>query len=234
MNRRLPWRWWRLSPVPGVCRCRQLVQRRGAAGGVDHYRRAAALAVEETIAAELRQNRNTAQAFKEHTLRIIATADRPVLRCPGGRARRLAGQPSDGAQSRETGMSTTSSLSSPGSGRTVRLVSSDLRPDEQPQRAYRPERARSRTRPPATGGAGATLCSTCSPRGCSLASRWRVKSSGYWTFSSPQDHRTRWPSCWVVVASLNQNYFMEVYGVYRLGHAGGVVLAGLDGVIRGG
>lgn len=36
----------------------------------------------------------------------------------------------------------------------------------------------------------------------------------------------------VVVASLNQNYFMEVYRGVELGHSGGVVLAGLDGGIR--
>ncbi len=129
MNRRLPWRWWRLSPAQayaGAASSFSAVVLLGAwitIGGLLHWQ------WRETIAAELRQNRNTAQAFKEHTLRIIATADQSMLRMQEGVRDGWLDGPAIERITRETGMEHNILTQLSWVGPDGRLVSSNLDPD---------------------------------------------------------------------------------------------------------
>ncbi|MBO1248973.1 two-component sensor histidine kinase [Comamonas denitrificans] len=232
MNRRLPWRWWRLSPVQayaGAASSFSAVVLLGAwitIGGLLHWQ------WRETIAAELRQNRNTAQAFKEHTLRIIATADQSMLRMQEGvRDGWLDGSAIERI-TRETGMEHNILTQLSWVGPDGRLVSSNLDPDGS-RSEHIDLSERDHVRVHLLPAAQVPHLQHMLTQGLFVSQPLEGKVSGIWTIQlsrkiTAPDGRP----LGVVVASLNQNYFMEVYRGVQLGHAGGVVLAGLDGVIR--
>ena len=187
---------------------------------------------QETLQAEMRQNTNTALALKEHTLRILDTVDQAMLRL--GRGVEAAGFDSREVVriANETGMvpHILTQLSFVGSD--GRFVGSNLDPDgTRSQHVSLMERDHIRVH--LAPGVSSQPPPGMLHDGLFISQALRGKVSGVWAIQMSRkvvsaDGRT----LGVVVASLNQSHFTDVYRGVELGSQGGVVLAGLDGVVR--
>ncbi|MCE1249178.1 MAG: ATP-binding protein, partial [Comamonadaceae bacterium] len=187
---------------------------------------------QETLDAELRQNRNTALALQEHTLRIIATVDQAMSRL----AEEARNGSLDGAAivriTNETGMApdilTQLSLVGPDG----RFIASNLDPDGvRGQRVNLLERDHVRVH--LLPAAQVPQLQPMLHQGLFISQPLQGKVSGKWTIQlSRRIAGADGGTLGVVVASLNQEHFVSVYQGVALGNAGGVVLAGLDGGIR--
>lgn len=186
----------------------------------------------ETLQAEMRQNTNTALALKEHTLRILDTVDQAMWR--------LENTARDGALdsqdfisiANETGMvphilTQLSFVDAEGN-----FQGSNLDPDgSRSQHVNLMERNHISVHlQPARAPAGST---GMLHNGLFISQAVLGKVSGVSTIQLSRkaisnDGRT----LGVVVASLNPLHFADVYRGVELGSEGGVVLAGLDGVVR--
>lgn len=187
---------------------------------------------QETLEAELRQNTNTALALKEHTLRILDTVDQAMLRLSGG----VAAEGFDSQEivriANETGMVPHILTQLSFIGSDGRFVGSNLDPDgSRSQHVNLMERDHVRVHllpmDPASPAPGMLY------DGLFISQPLRGKVSGVWTIQMSRkvvaaDGRT----LGVVVASLKRSHFTDVYRGVQQGPQGGVVLAGLDGVIR--
>ena len=176
---------------------------------------------QETLQAEMRQNTNTALALKEHTLRILDTVDQAMLRL--GRGVEAAGFDSREVVriANETGMvpHILTQLSFVGSD--GRFVGSNLDPDgTRSQHVSLMERDHIRVHL-------APSVSSLPPPGMLhdglfISQALRGKVSGVWAIQMSRkvvsvDGRT----LGVVVASLNQSHFTDLYRGVELGSQGG-------------
>lgn len=187
---------------------------------------------QETLESEMRQNTNTALALKEHTLRILDTVDQAM--------QRLQERVSEGAFNSEeivriateTGMTPHILTQLSFVDAAGNFQCSNLDPDGSRSRHVNlldREHIRVHLR-------GSTTLATSPAKlqdGLFISHPVQGKVSGVWTIQlsrkiTASDGRT----LGVVVASLNQRHFADVYQGVRLGEQGGVVLAGLDGAIR--
>lgn len=187
---------------------------------------------QETLESEMRQNTNTALALKEHTLRILDTVDQAMLR--------LQEHVSEGAFNseeivriaNETGMTTQilTQLSFVDAAGNFRC--SNLDPDGSRSRHVN-LLDREHIRQHLLGSNTLATSPSKLQDGLFIGHPVQGKVSGVWTIQlsrkiTASDGSTQG----VVVASLNQRHFADVYQGVRLGEQGGVVLAGLDGTIR--
>ena len=187
---------------------------------------------QETLESEMLQNTNTAVALKEHTLRVLDTVDQAMWR--------LANTARDGplesgdftSIANETGMVPQILTQLSFVGADGRFQGSNLDPDGSRSNHVnlmdrghiaahlRPGGAA----PPATG---------LLHNGLFISQAVVGKVSGVSTIQLSRKVMAHDGSTLgVVVASLNPQHFTEVYQHVELGSEGGVVLAGLDGVLR--
>lgn len=183
----------------------------------------------ETLNAEMRQNTNTAVAFKEHTLRILDTVDQAMWRVQNAvRDGQLDGQELIGIAN-ETGMVPHiltqlsfvdaygifrgSNLDPDGSkSKNVSLLDRDhirvhLQPESTPSKPMK--------------------------NGLFISKPLVGKVSGVRTIQLTRKIvAENGSTLGVIVASLNQSHFIETYQGVNFGSQGGVVLAGLDGELR--
>ena len=185
----------------------------------------------ETLSAEMRQNTNTALALKEHTLRILATVDQAMeLVQKTAKARALTGA-SLVRIANETGMmphilTQLSFINAEGHFQGSNLDPEGLR--SQNVRLMDREHIRVHLLPTENPNPPGMM-----KNGLFISKPLVGKVSGVWSIQLTRkivdSHGT---TLGVVAASLNQSHFIDVYRGVELGSDGGVVLAGLDGVIR--
>ena len=187
---------------------------------------------QETLDAEMRQNTNAALALKEHTLRVLDTVDQAMWRVQNTvRDGQLDG-PELVSIANETGMVPHILTQLSFVGADGRFQGSNLDPDGSRSNHVnlmdrdhiRVHLLPSETAPPPSG---------MLQNGLFISKSLLGKVSGVWTIQlsrkiTANDGRT----LGVVVASLNPRHFSDVYRGVQLGNEGGVVLVGLDGVIR--
>lgn len=188
---------------------------------------------QETLESEMRQNTNTALALKEHTLRIFDTVDHAM--------RRLQERVSDGTFSseeivriaNETGMTPHILTQLSFVNETGDFQSSNLDPDgSRSNHVSLLDREHIRVHLLDSSDEAPRSAGNLQD-GLFISRPVQGKVSGIKTIQLSRkiiarDGRT----LGVVVASLNQRHFADVYQGVRLGERGGVVLAGLDGAIR--
>lgn len=183
----------------------------------------------ETLDGEKRQNTNTAVAFKEHTLRILDTVDQAALLIQQKVADKSLTGNALVRVATETGMAPEilTQLSFLDANGIFR--SSNLDPDGSLSKNVdlsEREHVRVHLRPDTT---------TARPmqNGLFISKPLLGKVSGMRTIQlSRKLVGTDGSTLGVVVASLNQQHFIDVYRDVDFGSKGGVVLAGLDGQIR--
>lgn len=183
----------------------------------------------ETLNAEMRQNTNTAVAFKEHTLRILDTVDQAMWRVQNSvRDGQTYGQELIGIAN-ETGMvphilTQLSFVDAQGIFR-----GSNLDPDGSKSRNVSlmdRDHIRVHLQPEST-------TSRPMKNGLFISKPLVGKVSGVRTIQlSRKIIAENGTPLGVIVASLNQNHFIETYQGVNFGSQGGVVLAGLDGELR--
>lgn len=184
----------------------------------------------ETLAAEMRQNTNTARALTEHTLRILDTVDQAMVLVQNkARAGTLTGDALVRIAN-ETGMvphilTQLSFVNAHGI-----FQGSNLDPDGSRSNnvsLMEREHIRVHLQPSAVAPPGMMK------NGLFISKPLVGKVSG--VKSIQLSRKVLAPdgnTIGVIVASLNQNHFIDVYHGVALGSEGGVVLAGLDGIIR--
>ncbi|WP_198403240.1 ATP-binding protein [Acidovorax delafieldii] len=187
---------------------------------------------QETLDAEMRQNTNTAQALKEHTLRVLDTVDQAMWRVQSAvRDRQLSGQDLVSIAN-ETGMVPQILTQLSFVGADGRFQGSNLDPDgSRSQHVNLMDRDHirvhllpSQATPSPTGMLQNSLFVSRSLLG---------KVSGVRTIQiSRKVIAEDGTTLGVVVASLNPDHFAEVYRGVDFGEDGGVALVGLDGIIR--
>jgi len=184
----------------------------------------------ETLAAEMRQNTNTARALTEHTLRILDTLDQAMVLVQN---KAQAGSLTGDALVRianETGMvphilTQLSFVNADGI-----FQGSNLDPDGARSNnisLMEREHIRVHLQPSPTPPPGLMK------NGLFISKPLVGKVSG--VKSIQLSRKVLAPdgnTIGVIVASLNQNHFIDVYHGVALGSEGGVVLAGLDGTVR--
>lgn len=185
---------------------------------------------QETLESEMRQNTNTALALKEHTLRILDTVDQAMLR--------LQEHVSEGAFNseeivriaNETGMTPHILTQLSFVDAAGNFQSSNLDPDGSLSRHINLlDREHIRVHLLDTFPKSSSKLQD----GLFISHPVQGKVSGVWTIQlSRKITASDGGTLGVVVASLNQRHFADVYQGVRLGEQGGVVLAGLDGAIR--
>ena len=187
----------------------------------------------ETLESEKLQNTNTAVALKEHTLRILDTVDQAMWRL-GNTARDSALDSQDYIGiANETGMVPHILTQLSFVGADGRFQGSNLDPDgSRSQHVSLLDRAHVaihlRPQAHAPGTAAGLL-----HNGLFISQAVVGKVSGVSTIQLSRKVTAHDGTVLgVVVASLNPQHFAEVYRHVELGSEGGVVLAGLDGVLR--
>ncbi len=183
----------------------------------------------ETVNAEMRQNTNTAVAFKEHTLRILDTVDQAALLVQQMVAEKSLTGDALVRIARETGMTPQilTQLSFVDANGIFR--GSNLDPDGSLSKNVdlsEREHVRVHLKPDTTSARpmrnglfiGKPLVGKVSGVRSIQLSRKLVGDDG--------------STLGVVVASLNQQHFIDVYSDVDFDSKGGVVLAGLDGLVR--
>lgn len=185
--------------------------------------------LKETFSAEQRQNTNTAVAFKEHTLRILDTVDQAMSKVQiHVRENQIDGNYLLGIAN-ETGMvphilTQLSYVDAQGIFR-----SSNLDPDGRKSGfidLMDRDHIRVHLKPESTS-------SLSTHNGLFISKPLLGKVSGTRTIQlSRSIISADGKVLGVVVASLNQSYFIDTYRGVNLGNLGEVVLAGLDGEIR--
>lgn len=183
----------------------------------------------ETLNAEMRQNTNTAVAFREHTLRILDTVDQAMRRVQNSvRDGRVDGTEMVGIAN-ETGMvpNILTQLSFVDAYGIFR--GSNLDPDGSKSRNMSlmdRDHVLVHLKPESTS-------SKPMKNGLFISKPLMGKVSGMRTIQlSRPIIAENGAILGVVVASLNQNHFVEAYQGVNFGSEGGVVLAGLDGELR--
>lgn len=187
---------------------------------------------QETLQAEMRQNTNTALALKEHTLRILATVDQAMLRLQNAAMEgKISAQDFIGIAN-ETGMVPQILTQLSYVGADGRFLGSNLDPDG--SRSHNVKlMERDHIRVHLLPHDKNRPFSGMLQNGLFISQSLLGKVSGVWTIQlSRKVTGSDGQILGVVVASLNQSYFDEVYAGVQLGSHGGVVLAGLDGTIR--
>ena len=185
----------------------------------------------ETLSAEMRQNTNTALALKEHTLRILDTLDQAMVLVQNTvRAHALTG-PALVRIANETGMAPhiltqLSFISADG-----HFQGSNLDPDGSRSKNVSlmdREHIRVHLAPTETPNPPGMM-----KNGLFISKPLVGKVSGVWSIQLTRKIvDSDGSTLGVVVASLNQSHFTDVYRGVELGSDGGVVLVGLDGIIR--
>lgn len=183
----------------------------------------------ETLDAEMRQNTNTAVAFTEHTLRILDTVDQAALLIQQKVAEKSLTGNALVRIANETGMAPQilTQLSFVDANGIFR--GSNLDPEGARSKNVdlsEREHVRVHLRPDTT---------TARPmqNGLFISQPLVGKVSGVRTIQlSRKLEGADGSTLGVVVASLNQQHFIDVYRDVDFGAQGGVVLAGLDGQIR--
>lgn len=184
----------------------------------------------ETLDAEKRQNTNTARALKEHTLRILATVDQSMVRVQeAAAAGTLTGDLLVQAAN-ETGMAPQVLAQMSFVDASGIFVASNLDPTgTRSKNVSLKDREHIRVHLSPSQALPAGMMKN----GLFVSKPMVGKVSGVRTIQLSRkvlgpDGRV----AGVVVASLNQDYFIDVYRGVELGTAGGVALTGLDGAIR--
>lgn len=183
----------------------------------------------ETLSAEMRQNTNTAVAFKEHTLRILDTVDQAMWRVQNTvRDGQFHGHELISIAN-ETGMvpHILTQLSFVDAGGIFQ--GSNLDPDGSKSRnvsLLERDHIRVHLQPESTA-------SSPMKNGIFISKPLVGKVSGVRTIQLTRKIvAENGRVLGVVVASLNQNHFIETYQGVNFGSQGSVVLAGLDGELR--
>lgn len=183
----------------------------------------------ETLNAEMRQNTNAAVAFKEHTLRILDTVDQAMWRVQNSIRDRHVQSLDLISIANETGMvpHILTQLSFVDADGIFR--GSNLDPDgSKSQNVSLKDRDHIRVhlQPEST-------TSRPMQNGLFVSKPLVGKVSGVRTIQLTRKLVTEnGHTVGVIVASLNQNHFIETYQGADFGAQGGVVLAGLDGELR--
>ncbi|MDD2713592.1 MAG: two-component sensor histidine kinase, partial [Simplicispira sp.] len=182
---------------------------------------------QETLDSEIRQNTNTALALKEHTLRILDTVDQAMWRVQNSaREGQFNGQEIVSIAN-ETGMVPHILTQLSFVGADGRFQGSNLDPDgSRSNKVSLMDRDHIRVHLLAPG---APLTGVLH-NGLFISTSLLGKVSGIWTIQlSRKITASDGSTLGVVVASLNQSHFADVYRSVQLGNEGGVLLAGLDG-----
>ena len=229
MNRRLPSAPWRDNPalIYSVAACvfsaLVLLGAWATMAAMLHWQ------WKETLNAEMRQNTNTAVAFKEHTLRILDTVDQAMWRVQNSvRDGQIDGVELIGIAN-ETGMvpHILTQLSFVDAYGVFR--GSNLDPDSSKSKSVSlmdRDHIRVHLQPESTP-------SKPMKNGLFISKPLVGKVSGVRTIQlSRKIVAENGQALGVIVASLNQNHFIETYQGVNFGVQGGVVLAGLDGELR--
>ncbi|RKJ96805.1 sensor histidine kinase [Alicycliphilus denitrificans] len=186
---------------------------------------------QETLDAEVRENTTTALTLREYTQHILDSADNAMRRLQ-------AGMPTDDVCkdivriTNETGIAPHILTQLSFIGPDGRFRCSNLDPDGSRSRNVDlMDRAHVRVHllPAATGAPLAGMLHD----GLFISHALEGRVSGTWTIQMTRKVEGRDGSTrGVLVASLKQSHFSDVYRSAKLGPRGGVVLAGLDGVVR--